>query len=220
MFLLLKRTAGLFSGMSLRGWVGVIVIEILIVVIGVYLAAGLAGLQDDREDRERQAFMLEALVSEIRPFVEDATPLLEQFTDRLEAWNVEQQTGKRPTPYFIPVTVFLSRPHTTVWEAMLQSGGLDLMPAEFIIRVSEFYERTERAVARFDRIDGFSRDHILPYLDQGREYFYLEDSDELRPMYGIYQLELEALLEYAIGAVELGREIAQSPYLGSASAGS
>jgi len=219
MFLLLKRTAGVFKGVSLRGWVGIIFIEILIVVIGVYVAAGLADLQDERQNRERQQFILEALVAEIRPFVEDATPLLEQFSDQLEAWNVQQGIGNRPTPFFIPVTVFLSRPHTTVWNAMLQSGGLALMPAEFIIRVAEFYERTERAVARFDRIDRISQDTVLPYLDQGSDYFYIEGSDEPKPMYRVYHSELDALLEYALGTVELGREIVQSPYLGSANAG-
>lgn len=52
--------------------------------------------------------------------------------------------GRRPTPYFIPATTFLARPHTTLWNAMLQSGGLDLMPVEFIVRVAEFYERIDR----------------------------------------------------------------------------
>ncbi len=218
MFLLIKRTVGLFKGMSLRAWIGIVFVEILIVVIGVYVAAGLGGLQGERENRERQEFILETLVSEIRPFVEDATPLVAQFKERLESWNVQQRSGNRPTPYFIPATIFLTRPHSTLWSAMLQSGALGLMPVEFIIRVSEFYERTERMVDRFYRIDEFSRNRVLPFLDQGAEPFYTEGSDELKPMYDVYQRELAALLEYALETVELGRQIAESPYLGSVNA--
>ncbi len=212
MFLLIKRAAGYFGGLNLRGWIAVVCVEILIVVVGVYLAAGLAGLRDQGQQRERQEFILEALVSEIGPFVDQATPVLQGIKDELDAWKVQYETGGRPPPYFIPAPMFLARPHTSLWNAMLGSGGLELMPADFIIEIADFYERTERMVDRFYHIDRFSQDRVLPFLGKGAEYFY-PDGDGLDPMYDVYQLELEALIDYALETAELGRKIVSSPFL-------
>ena len=210
MFLLIKKSVGYLNRMRLGGWAAIVSVEILIIVVGIYIGAGIADIQQQNERRERHRLIMSALTVEIRPFVEQGGPMIEIFQTEFENWLARYASGDRPPPFFVAQTNFLARPHPALWDALLTSGGLELLPVDLITDVADFYARTDRMVERYNRIDRFAQDNVLPFLDEETEQFYLQGRSELKSMYQIYLQELEALLDYASETVTLGHEIQEN----------
>ena len=89
---------------------------------------------------------------------------------------------------------------------MLNGGGIDLIPVELLREVAEFYDRHDRLVERYDRLNAFTQDHVLPFLDAEITHFYASER-QLRPMYELYRQELLSLIEYAEETIDLGLAI-------------
>jgi len=209
MFLLLKQTIAPLTKLRSSSWLAVIATELLVVVIGVYLADLLAERRDERFQRERQALTLAALDRDIAPFVEQADVLLNGIRTRYTKWTQDQSSGAQPVPFYVPATTSIPRPHGILWSSMLESGGLNLLPIELIADISEFYVRSDRMFDRYRRLDSFAQQQILPNLDDEPATFYA-DTTMLRPMYAIYTDELAAAITYAEQTVQLGKEIRAS----------
>lgn len=207
MFLVVKKGLGYLRQISGGAWVGVVLIEIVVVVLGVYIAAALGTLQETAQQRQRLELIATALSSEIGPFVEQSGQVIDTIRDGFDDWEAEYQSGNRPLPYVLPATISLTRPHAALWGAMLDIGGMELLPIDLITQVADFYERNDRMVQRYNLIAAFSQDRVLPYLDVGEMHFYFGDSGDLRRMYQIHMMEFEALIEYAEDTVKLGRTI-------------
>jgi len=74
MFLLVKKGLGYITTTTARGWIGINLIETLIVVPGVYVAAGLGRLQEGAQERRRLDLIVAAF-AEIRLILD--IPLLD-----------------------------------------------------------------------------------------------------------------------------------------------
>jgi len=207
MFVLIKHAKKYITSAHIRAWTGVIVAEIVIIVLGVYIADGLHGFRDRAQRQARVELIVDGLRRDIGPFIDDSAKVIAVIRQRYDEWQTHYEAGEKPVPLIIPATMRLARPHETLWTAMLDSGGIDLIPVELLSEIADFYDRHDRLVERYMHLSTLAQEAILPYLDQDLSHFYADGSKTLRPIFEIYQLELAAVIEYAEQTVELGREI-------------
>lgn len=211
MFLAIKSSYGRLAGsMTVRRWAALILAEVLIVVLGVYVAAWLGNAYQEGQRRERFELLVSALSQEVEPFLDQSGQAIELVRERFDAWTVEYHAGSRPVPFHLPATGTLTRPHSSLWNAILENGGLDLLPVDLITLVADFYERNDRLIERYYSVNNFAQEQVLPYLDAGPAHFYAEASEQLRPMYAIHMQEWEATIAYAEQTLELGQAIRSS----------
>jgi hypothetical protein len=207
MFVLVKHAKKYITSAHIRAWTGVIIAEIIIIVLGVYIADGLHSLRDRAQRQARIELIVDGLRRDIGPFIDDSAKVIAEIRARHDAWLARYAAGERPLPLVIPATMRLSRPHETLWSAMLDSGGIDLIPVQLLSEIADFYDRHDRLVERYLHLSTLAQEAILPFLDQDIAHFYADGSKTLRPIFEIYQLELAAIIEYAEQTVELGRAI-------------
>jgi len=211
MFLAIKAGySGLAGSMSARRWAGLILAEVLIVVLGVYVAAWLGNAYQQGQRRERLELLVAALSQEVEPFLEQSGRAIDLVRSRFDEWAAEYGAGRRPLPFHIPATGTLARPHSSLWNAILDNGGLELLPVELVTLIADFYERNDRLVERYYSVNDFAQNQVLPYLDAGAAHYYADDSERLRPMYAIHMQEWAATIAYAEQTLELGRTIRAS----------
>jgi hypothetical protein len=73
-----------------------------------------------------------------------------------------------------------------MWEAALQSGGLDLFDVPTIYRLSSFYNSLNAGFVQLDQLRALSETILIPNLDRGPEEFYDSQTGELLPKYSWY----------------------------------
>lgn len=211
MFLALKASYSRFAeSMTVRRWAALILAEVLIVVLGVYVAAWLGNAYQEGQRRERFELLVEALGQEVEPFLEQSGQAIELVREQFDEWGAQYDAGRRPLPFHLPATGTLTRPHSSLWDAILDSGGLELLPVELITLIADFYERNDRLIERYYSVNSFAQQHVLPYLDAGLAHFYVDDGERLRPMYAIHMQEWEATIAYAEETLALGQAIRSS----------
>ena len=136
LFLKLTRTAKNLS--SRFGW---LIAELVFVFLGLYGAFLLERMHDEKMDllRENDKF-LEALVQEFESYskeLSDASISLD------EGYGVPFFTkyagGQRPFPTQIPL-VGMGNVNTGIWEAMLGSGGMEILEVKKIQVVQAFFK--------------------------------------------------------------------------------
>jgi hypothetical protein len=210
-FLSIKHYLARIGPIRVRGWLGVIAVEIMIVILGFYIGAGLSYQRQQAERHARLSLMVGALSTEIETFIDESSGLIESARADLEAWKSEYEHGHKPRPFVLAATASLSRPHATLWAAILGDGGLELLPLDLVTRLADFYDRSDRMVDRYVLVSSFSREYVLPHLDEA-EVFYRPNSTELRESLRIHMLELEAVIRYAEETLVLGRDIGEHPF--------
>ena len=206
MFATLKRGYQRLHSPRSETWITLLATELLIIIVGVYAADLLAEWRDDRTQSAREALMLQGLREDIEPFIEQSERVIASIRTGYDAWTMALESGVRAPPFYVAATFSLSLPHGALWNAMLQSGGLELMPVDMLAEISEFYVRTDRMIDRYGRLDEFAKQQILPNIDRGDTYFFNGDG-ALRPMFSTYVSEAGAAIAYAEGTLALGRRI-------------
>jgi len=182
------------------GLVGVWLIELLIVFVGVYAAFKLHEHQAEREAARHRSQIQAALLREIEQ-ITVRTELAATNLDRLvAACDSLRAVGECPSlvPLEEPVRV---RAH--MWDAALQSGGLNLLPVHTLYRISEFYNILNAALEQLEQLRHFSEREIIPRLDQDPTLLFCgEETSELRPQFAWY-LETQRRMAW------LAREVTQ-----------
>ncbi len=207
MLLFFKRRLEWLKRPLTETWLKLLVTELLVVFVGVYAADLLGEWHEERARNAREVLLLRGLQEDIGPFLEQFEGTLATIRTGYDAWTEELERGARPPPFFIAATFSMSRPHGALWNAMLQSGGLDLLPVDMLADISEFYVRSERLIDRYGRLDDFVKMQILPNIENGEAVFFKEGGTSLRPMFATYIEEAVATIGYAEDTVALGRRI-------------
>lgn len=179
--------------------------QLVVVFLGVWAAFLLEGWRQDRaEDGQRRQVRV-ALVNEIRGtlrnvenFLSTGRPFLEDFRSAVEA-------GEKPRIQPVHGGVRFT-PH--MWNATLETAGLDLLDADFVYDISGFYNNLELATFRLDLLRRYSREVLLPNLDRPAAEFYEEDGT-LRPKYRWYLQYWEELVRRSESLLEEGKELVE-----------
>lgn len=161
------------------GWLAA---ELLVVFAGVTLAFLLEGYRAERAVEERRAEIVSAVVEELRGIAQGASQAETEAEAALETYRdsaTSRPVAPRPISPFLPF-----RPY--VWNAALESGAIEALDADQMLALSRLYARVDELRRTVDRAAAYSRDFIVPRLDEPAAAFYRDDGQRLRPRYGWY----------------------------------
>jgi hypothetical protein len=167
--------------------------ELAFVFLGLYGAFLLERQHDDKIDVMRKRQILQALVDEFegysQEFSEASASIDEVYAEPFFSAYASQE---KPFPQPIEAAA-LGSVDTGIWEAMLQSGGIDVLEVEDIQRVQGFFKKMQDFLDLFSRFETLTTAFIMPEMDQNASFFYEEESPQLRSQYGWYVNQLFAL---------------------------
>ena len=160
--------------------------ELVFVFLGMYGAFLLERMHDDDMDLLRKRQILQALVDEFEDY---ETELGSASSSLDEAYGVPFFTaygaGERPFPTPIPYGG-MGSVNTGIWEAMLQSGGIEVLEVEVIQKVQVFFKKLQDLLDLYSRFERLTEQMILPEMDQEVDFFYQAEGPELRDKYKWY----------------------------------
>ncbi len=170
---------------SLWQQAGRLLLELLVVFVGVYAAFALSTWQENQRDQARQQQILQTLrshVAEVDRGVQIAGPRMDStvftpFFEQLEAGEM---------PELRPLSMTTGEVGTGLWEATLQSGGLDVLDASTIELMHTYFGALAYAAESIDEMRSQSHAYLYPNLGRGPGEFYDTSTGVLRPEYGWY----------------------------------
>jgi hypothetical protein len=181
--LFLKVTRSVKRFAARFGW---LMAELVFVFLGMYGAFLLERMHDDDMDLLRKRQILQALVDEFEDY---ETELGSASSSLDEAYGVPffsaYGEGDRPFPTPIPYGG-MGSVNTGIWEAMLQSGGIEVLEVEVIQQVQVFFKKLQDLLDLYSRFERLTEQMILPEMDQDVNFFYEKEGSELRDKYKWY----------------------------------
>ena len=186
------------------GW---LMAELVFVFLGMYGAFLLERMHDDDMDLLRKRQILQALVDEFEDY---ETELGSASSSLDEAYGVPFFTaygaGEKPFPTPIPYGG-MGSVNTGIWEAMLQSGGIEVLEVEVIQKVQVFFKKLQDLLDLYSRFERLTEQMILPEMDQEVNYFYQTEGSELRDKYKWY---VNQLFQMGMGLRALSEQAAST----------
>lgn len=194
---------------------GRLLLELVIVFVGVYLAFLFNEYRENREQDARRTQLREALASEIEVFIRGADPLSAVLDRMLARWDSAYQAGTRPTPIEVP-SGGIDMPPRGMWRAVVASDPLATLDVATMQSVSDFYNGLDVLIAKYDRLRAFDEASIIPHADDAPRAFYKEGSSVLKPEYRAYMNRFHDVLTLLKGVQSLAAKsrdtlTAQSP---------
>ena len=172
-----KRFGARFDG-SLRSWYSFF--------LGCMELFFLERMHDDDMDLLRKRQILQALVDEFEDYENELGSASSSLD---EAYGVpffsSYGQGDRPFPTPIPYGGMASV-NTGIWEAMLQSGGIEVLEVDVIQKVQVFFKKLQDLLDLYSRFERLTEQMILPEMDQDVNFFYQAEGSELRDKYKWY----------------------------------
>lgn len=168
-----------------------LVVELFIVFVGVYLAFQLNEYRAEREAAERRRQLRTALAQEIDVFLLGADQLLPQLDARYADWRRRYEAGETPRPLYFAVGGADLPPHA-MWEAVLASDGLAILPVASMQTLSDYYNALDILMGKYAETTRFAEEEIIPYDDVDR--FYDPSGRTLRRPYAAYMGRVQDML--------------------------
>ncbi len=157
-------------------------IDFLIVVVGVYTAVWVEGVQGRIEQDRKTAQIIETLRSDLR----GSEDFEDSFTSVVQAslmkWEKDVADGKMPPPVFFRVPGSDTPPANT-WDALLNMNLGDLLPPDLVFELAFYYSEREGVGRKYIRYIEFVESEILPFLGGDPGYFYQADGRTLKPRF-------------------------------------
>jgi len=181
MFLKITRKAKGF--LTRFGW---LLAELLFVFIGMYGAFLLERMHEENLDALRERQILQALIDEFHDYEKELSDF-KHWLDEGYAKKFFQSysLGEKPFPPIIP-SGGMGNVNTGIWEAMLQSGGIELLEMEMILEIQSFFKKLQDVLDLYSRFERLTETMILPESDRNATFFYEEDGIVLRNKYKWY----------------------------------
>ncbi len=182
---------------SARRWA----LELLIVFVGVYAAFALSEHQQHLQTVAHRDQIQQALLLEIEEITVRTRRAAETIPQVAAYYDSSIAAGGMPPlqPMIEPLNV-----HPHMWEAVLQSGGLNLLDVSTLYRISEFYNALNAGFEQLRQLRQLSEAVLIPNLDRGSGEFYDPVTKQLRPKYAWYPQGLRRVGDLAFGITELG----------------
>lgn len=181
--LFLKVTKSVRGFLRKSGW---LVAELVLVFLGMYGAFLLERMHDEELDLLRKKQILQALVDEFKNYEDE---LSEASYGLDEGYGIPfftaYSSGEKPFPTPIPFGG-MGSVNTGIWEAMLQSGGIEVLEVEMIQSVQGFFKKLQDLLDLYSRFERLTENLILPKMDESVGFFYESNNTELSSKYKWY----------------------------------
>lgn len=188
MFLKLTQRAKGFLKRS--GW---LLAELVFVFVGMYGAFLLERMHEENLDDLRERQILQALIDEFGDYEKELSDFKEWLDEGYaNAFFQSYSRGEKPFPPIIP-SGGMGKVNTGIWEAMLQSGGIELLEMEMILEIQSFFKKLQDVLDLYSRFERLTETMILPESDRNASFFYEEEGIVLRNKYKWYVNSLFSL---------------------------
>ncbi len=192
-----------------RRWIaraGRPVSRLIVVFVGVYAAFALSEYRVAQEAEAHRDQIHQALIREIEEITVRTRRAAEYLPIAVAFYDSSIAVGAMPPlqPMIEPIRV---RSH--MWEAALQSGGLNLLDVPTLYRISEFYNALNEGFERLAQLRELSETVLIPNLGRGPEEFYDPLTKTLRPKYAWYLDGLRRAVDLAGQITRLGESIVE-----------
>lgn len=174
------------------------------VFVGVYAAFAVESRERQRDADTRRAQLEAALVREIDSITRTTRNAAAGTAKMIDAYESAWAAGRMPAlrPMIEPIRV-----QTHMWEATLQSGGLDLFDVAIVFQLSQFYNALNAGFEQLEQLRQLSESMLLPRLDEPVERFYDAATGRPREQYGWYIAGIKNLRQEAELITTLGEQL-------------
>lgn len=168
-----------------------VVVELVIVVLGVFLGLQVSNWNEARIERERTSQVLDAFRAEMRDYIDVQQSYGDKVSKGLAAFDAARAMGEEPPPYYLRVPGSQTPP-TAVWQVAQRSGLAELVHPTLMFDLGFFYSEVDGIGINFVRYSGFVEREILPRVADPQAFY--DESGNLKPA---YQQNMQRLREWA-----------------------
>lgn len=165
--------------------------------MGVSAAFALDQYRDIRRESERRRQILLALEKDFAASQQTLDQAVPQMTQIVDSIVVAYERGDRPEIGHLAATITF---RSGTWDAMLASGGTEILDVDLILKVEDYYETVQSLQEASAEGRRMSTELILPVIDQGNSVFYEAEGGKLKSKFSWY---MSSLRDYRTGIVTL-----------------
>lgn len=184
--MILRRIA---AHLKQQHWTSVL-IELLIVVLGVFIGTQVSNWNESRIEQERTVLVLDAFRADMRDYIQVQQSFGEMAENGLATFAAARSRGERPAPYFMRFRGSDTAPKS-VWEVAQQSGLAELVHPSLMFEIGYYYSEIDGIGVKFVRYSEFVEKEILPRMGDPAAFY--DDKGKLKPE---YQQNMERLREW------------------------
>lgn len=184
--MIIRRMA---DGIRTQNWFTVIV-EIFIVVIGIFLGLQVSEWNEDRAQAERTKQVIQTLREDLQQSPDYEAGFVVQVKKGIDAWHAAFKRGERPPPYYFRVPGS-DTPPSNVWSALLNMRLGELVHPKLVFELAFYYSEINGVGRKHTRHAAFIEDKILPNLKEGSSVFYTDGGARLKPEFEVYMQNLQ-----------------------------
>ena len=158
-------------------------IEFLIVFSGVYIAFMLTEMKENRIESQRRTQIYKALKRELIDVSANSKQFAAEIDRILLQYKTAIENGQFPQlhPFIQPIHF---TPH--MWNATIQSDGLNLLEIDQIEKISQFYNEVQQLLLKVEKLGTLSHLYLIPNMDKPKEEFYNIELNNVKSKYEWY----------------------------------
>ncbi|NQV01508.1 MAG: hypothetical protein HQ542_02600 [Bacteroidia bacterium] len=166
--------------------------ELLVVFLGVWGAILLDSYQTNIKNERKAQAIYEFFIAECE--LEKAQIEKEHavFDSLVTTFFEAYKKGEMPDILGVPI-FFTSSVNTRVWEAVLASGGTDVMDFETIRMIDQFENTKLNMLNLFSKGENYGMDFLVLNMERPKSEFYNLWTKKLRPKYLWYLKFLQSI---------------------------
>lgn len=166
--------------------------EFLVVFLGVWGAFFLTNYQAEVKAEKKAKAIYEFFISECE--LEQAQIETERstFDSVVSSFFTAYKNGEMPDILGVPI-FFTSSVNTRVWEAVLASGGTDVMDFETIRMIDQYENAKLNMLSLFSKGETYGMNFLVLNMERPKSEFYNLWTKQLRPQYQWYMRFLQGI---------------------------
>jgi hypothetical protein len=166
--------------------------DLIVVFLGVFAAVLLDNYQTTQKQKEKINTIYQFFLEECK---RESTAIKEEkfvFDTIAEGFFTAYQEKKMPALIGVP-SFFTTSMNTRVWEAVLASGGTQLMDFKTIRMIDEYQAAKLNLLDLFNKGEQYAMEFLLVNMERPTWEFYNYYTGRLKPQYAWYPKFLKAL---------------------------
>jgi len=156
--------------------------ELVVVFLGVWGAFFLTNYQATVKEEKKAKAIYEFFIAECELEKSQIGKERAVFDSVVTTFFESYNRGEMPDILGVPI-FFTSSVNTRVWEAVLASGGTDVMDFETIRMIDEFENNKLNMLSLFTKAENYGMDFLVLNMERPKSEFYNTWTKQMRPKY-------------------------------------
>lgn len=173
-----------------------LLLELIIVFIGVYAAFLLDDYKIQKRNENRRNQIYKSLYKEIDQGSKNMNITFRKL-DRLVFTPYLESYEKNLMPTLKPLLIGSASYSTRKWEAILSTGGLEVLNLEMIEEMETYYFQINLLIEQMKKMEFLCIQQLLPNLDKDKSEFYNLKTKKLKDKYHWYIQSLGSMQKKA-----------------------